>query len=276
MSNIQIEQNIEKYRELYEYTRDLHFKQIERSNRIDQKSAMFLSALTVLIGFAGFFLKATIDVAIPPEGSMEYIFLSLTILSCITVVGSWFSFLLVLRVRKLENLRLDSEILEFFQNNRRIDVHYAISKRASEAFSDNDDQIAAKLRRLTYGYLFAIFSVALLTGSLFVFGYMKWVNPDPRPHERTYKVSLINVNKEGEKNMPDETKSGAEEQQTENGSQDGSLGGEELPIDQPNIDVQAPKNIIQTEAVDYSKITIRRSEERRVGKECRSRWSPYH
>src|SRR3712207_8443102 len=28
--------------------------------------------------------------------------------------------------------------------------------------------------------------------------------------------------------------------------------------------------------VDFSKITMIRSEERRVGKECRSRWSPYH
>ena len=27
---------------------------------------------------------------------------------------------------------------------------------------------------------------------------------------------------------------------------------------------------------DYRKFRIRRSEERRVGKECRSRWSPYH
>ena len=26
----------------------------------------------------------------------------------------------------------------------------------------------------------------------------------------------------------------------------------------------------------YSKIPMPRSEERRVGKECRSRWSPYH
>ena len=26
----------------------------------------------------------------------------------------------------------------------------------------------------------------------------------------------------------------------------------------------------------YCRIVIRRSEERRVGKECRSRWSPYH
>lgn len=258
MSNLQQEQNIEKYRELYEYSRDMHFKQIERANRIDQKAAMFLSALTVLIGFAGFFLKATIEVAIPPEGLMDYIFLGVTILSCVTVVGSWFSFLIVLRVRKLENLRLDSQILDFFQTNRRIDVHYAISKRASEAFSDNDFQIASKLRRLTCGYLFAIVGVVLLTGSLIIFGYMKWVNPEPKSYERTYKVSLIDVNKKGEKNMPDETEGGAEQQQTDSGSQDSqSDGGEQLPVDQPDTDIQAPTNIIQTEAVDYSKITTR-------------------
>src|SRR5260370_41440912 len=29
-------------------------------------------------------------------------------------------------------------------------------------------------------------------------------------------------------------------------------------------------------APDYGKISTYRSEERRVGKECRSRWSPYH
>ena len=30
------------------------------------------------------------------------------------------------------------------------------------------------------------------------------------------------------------------------------------------------------EAAAYTGIGVRRSEERRVGKECRSRWSPYH
>ena len=28
--------------------------------------------------------------------------------------------------------------------------------------------------------------------------------------------------------------------------------------------------------IDYEAVTAERSEERRVGKECRSRWSPYH
>ena len=30
------------------------------------------------------------------------------------------------------------------------------------------------------------------------------------------------------------------------------------------------------ELTDYGKLLFGRSEERRVGKECRSRWSPYH
>ena len=31
-----------------------------------------------------------------------------------------------------------------------------------------------------------------------------------------------------------------------------------------------------TDSVDIDRFTLERSEERRVGKECRSRWSPYH
>src|ERR1051325_10519541 len=31
-----------------------------------------------------------------------------------------------------------------------------------------------------------------------------------------------------------------------------------------------------TDALNYLELAINRSEERRVGKECRSRWSPYH
>ena len=40
-----------------------------------------------------------------------------------------------------------------------------------------------------------------------------------------------------------------------------------------------PSISIVTEKIDFKlgeQIYIKRSEERRVGKECRSRWSPYH
>ena len=35
-------------------------------------------------------------------------------------------------------------------------------------------------------------------------------------------------------------------------------------------------DIIRTEQIAFNSAFNRRSEERRVGKECRSRWSPYH
>ena len=39
---------------------------------------------------------------------------------------------------------------------------------------------------------------------------------------------------------------------------------------------QLDKFDISLEKISIKEVTNQRSEERRVGKECRSRWSPYH
>ena len=43
-----------------------------------------------------------------------------------------------------------------------------------------------------------------------------------------------------------------------------------------SIDTQAIIKEYQKDASDTGSADVQRSEERRVGKECRSRWSPYH
>ena len=47
---------------------------------------------------------------------------------------------------------------------------------------------------------------------------------------------------------------------------------------QKNINIQNKKARFEFEILDkfVAGIQLTRSEERRVGKECRSRWSPYH
>ena len=61
-----------------------------------------------------------------------------------------------------------------------------------------------------------------------------------------------------------------------------SEDGHEVVLDPP-IGDELPSNGFDCEdngyvepPLDGSNIEINRSEERRVGKECRSRWSPYH
>ena len=56
-----------------------------------------------------------------------------------------------------------------------------------------------------------------------------------------------------------------------------------LKLDPGNTELIAQKHKLLGQAVDETKEKLaalkeaqRRSEERRVGKECRSRWSPYH
>src|SRR5206468_6110017 len=51
-----------------------------------------------------------------------------------------------------------------------------------------------------------------------------------------------------------------------------------LPIsgDAHLLDAQANKHAHHAEIIIERQVGIKRSEERRVGKECRSRWSPYH
>ena len=44
----------------------------------------------------------------------------------------------------------------------------------------------------------------------------------------------------------------------------------------PSVDSDAARVAIAAEPSQSGNIALRRSEERRVGKECRSRWSPYH
>ena len=37
-----------------------------------------------------------------------------------------------------------------------------------------------------------------------------------------------------------------------------------------------PKSVFEVDVPNHELLKAERSEERRVGKECRSRWSPYH
>ena len=57
----------------------------------------------------------------------------------------------------------------------------------------------------------------------------------------------------------------------------GELRGDTIPDPEPPEEDEAPHlELERGEASGNGREPLLRSEERRVGKECRSRWSPYH
>src|SRR5687767_15478206 len=51
---------------------------------------------------------------------------------------------------------------------------------------------------------------------------------------------------------------------------------ERLGRDHANLDIDAASRLLHASLTTSEREQVRRSEERRVGKECRSRWSPYN
>ncbi|HBT20547.1 MAG TPA: hypothetical protein DEA47_04175 [Peptococcaceae bacterium] len=52
--------------------------------------------------------------------------------------------------------------------------------------------------------------------------------------------------------------------------------GEVIALERKELDLTFDKEIRRTVREIRPNLIVNRSEERRVGKECRSRWSPYH
>jgi len=270
MMTIEQQQNIEKFKELYEYSRDLHFKQIERANRIDRKAAIFLSATTILLGMTGFLIKSTINEIIPPVGYLQYAILVLSLLTGLAIIGSWFSFLSALRVKGLSNLRLDNSIIEFYEKTRRIDIHFQIAKRASEAFNYNNKQIKHKIIKIDLGYLLTITAVVLLLANSVHFLIYKWNSTNYNSMDKIYKALSINEDeREGKRgvanmdNKNDETGKPTPSSQPDTTTTPSEDPG--IPADQPDSSLASPTNVIQTEAMDYTDV-IKRDQSRNNSK----------
>src|SRR3989454_6148077 len=92
---------------------------------------------------------------------------------------------------------------------------------------------------------------------------------------RDYKVTGVQTCA-----FPISAQGGVEGRQREVGGAAEARGGRVAPVDVefPDLDAVGATEVV---AVDLAVVGVRgahgrRSEERRVGKECRSRWSPYH
>jgi len=168
------EQKLEKYKDLYEYSKELLDEEQNRFRRIDQKASWYLSALTILVGFSSFFSNRIFEQFIPPISKLEWFLVILFFSINLCFILAWFMFFLTLKQHGVHRLSLNNEMLEFFRVHRRIDIHYFLAKKSAEAYENNRKITDKKAMKLAWGYRIVIIAILLMILFLASFIIVSW------------------------------------------------------------------------------------------------------
>lgn len=215
-----------KYKELFEYSKEVYNEELSRFFRIDEKASKYLSILTLLLGGFGYFGIWVLDNMLPPKNFIEWLLLINLILLFLSLIIAWYYNFSALKLHSLIKLPLDSETIEFFNNNEQIDIYFALSKELANTNIKNKNETDKKSKNLFRNYVFIIISVGLLTTFTIFFSIYKWNN---------------NYHKKVEVQMSEENNTSKQESNSDEKEK------------KPNPNVKPPKFQIVTEGFDPGK-----------------------
>ena|SRR6266568_9503084 len=166
---------LDKYKELYDLAREATTQAEARFDAIETKAAIYLSALTFLVGAAGVFAKWVADRLLPPAELLDW---GLAITAAVIggcVVCSWFRVFAVFRVDKIKVLPLDVATLDFFRHNTLTNLRFAIARRLAEAWESNRALNDRKLGDLTCAYRLMMVTMLLVVVFCLLYGVRAWL-----------------------------------------------------------------------------------------------------
>jgi hypothetical protein len=153
---------MDKYEALYKLSLDVYNERSTSFQHIQEKSSKYFTALTFLIGFSLYYGKWILDKLPLFYGCIDWFMLVETALLIILLIITWFTLLRILRVENLKILPLDDELLNFFVNNKQIDIYYAMSKGIKEAVEINNKTYNKKSGLLNKSYHLLIINTFLI------------------------------------------------------------------------------------------------------------------
>jgi len=164
----------EKLKELFAVARDALAEAQNRFMRIDQKASWLLSALTAAIAALPIPIGTIVNLAIPPRDLLSGFALVCVSALTVTMVFTWIQLLSVLRLWPIARLPMTEEMLEFYLENRHIDIHHALIRACAEAWTRNTEVANRKARRLTIalgGLAFTVGLVALTAAMVIILSW---------------------------------------------------------------------------------------------------------
>lgn len=165
---------MDKYKELYDFSRDAVAQSEARFDAVDNKVSTYLSVFTVLLGGAGFLVKWVADHLVPPRGLMPWLLVILAVTTAALAIGTWLSLLRVLKVQKIRVLAFDETIVQYFRANRLVDVHFNVARSLSQACIANQAAHEAKIEKLTVAYRMMMLTMTAVLLFSLLYGVHMW------------------------------------------------------------------------------------------------------
>ena len=231
--------NLEKYKELFELSKDVFAEELSRSERIDNKAAKYLTALTFLLGVFAVFNKQILQSTIPPDNSLEWIIITVDILLLFFMVVAWFRIFSVFRIHQYAKIPID---IDFFDKNELIDIYYAMSKGLKSYNEQNKEKGDKKSKRLYHGYILIQIIVILLCIFSFLLVAKSW-------QEQTKKEDVKMSQSQNQGNN-----------KSQNSNTHSSSSNSSSPKQTPNPKINPPAFQMVTESYDPSKLSQRKTD----------------
>jgi hypothetical protein len=171
---------MEKYTQLFDYSKTVFKDELERFKNIEQKASNYLSALTILLAGAGFFVNWVLDRFVPPKSCLEIILVVFSIVILLLIALSWGFLFAVLRLDDLTGLPLDDKTLEFFVEQKEIDVYYYLSQGMATALASNRAIVNKKSQKLRVAYYLICVTIIMLITFATLYGYQRWHQPQTK------------------------------------------------------------------------------------------------
>lgn len=236
---------MKKYKELYDYCKNIFSEEQNRFNRIDLKASQYIAVLTLLIGASGYFGKWLIEKIIPPNCFLDWALFILGILIFITIIIAWYFNFRVLKQHLILKPPLNDEIINFYNENRLIDIYFSMSDRFRESLEYNQKITNEKAKYLSFGYKSIVMTMSFLFIFTILFTVKSWNNNLYKP----IKKGIV---------MPEDN----------NQSQEPSNSNEKKPvtIEKPNPNIIAPTFQLVTEGYDPKQLIKRIISDKKIVK----------
>jgi hypothetical protein len=167
-------EGIEKYRELYNYSKEVLAEEQSRFARLDQKASTYLAALTLAFAIYGLIATQLLGVLAESRNAIDWVLLGLVVTIPVLFVVAWVEVFRVLKIQHVRRPPLGDKLLRFFDENRLIDIYYALARACSSALDENRAVADHKGTCLQRAYRWMRIAVVALVALLVLFG-VRWV-----------------------------------------------------------------------------------------------------